>query len=40
MLQIRRDQLLALEEATGRDFEDYLVAHLKGFSPAHVTVLG
>jgi hypothetical protein len=40
MLQIRKEQMLVLEEARLPEFENYMVEHLKDFSPLHSKSLG
>ena len=37
---IREEQLLALEEVRSPDFDNYMVVHLKDFSPLHSESLG
>jgi hypothetical protein len=40
MLLIRKQQIEVFEEARSPDFDDYMVAHLKDFTPLHSASLG
>jgi hypothetical protein len=40
MLLIRKQQIEVFEEARSPEFDDYMVAHLKDFTPLHLASLG